>query len=102
MFFLDLFHLFDCSFSFELGLSDGCINENFNFELFKNLCNQLEDIKISLGNTLYCPNISSIDEKTLFKLFDGYNFPYLVDFTIETLYINRLKKKFINRLPAKE
>ena len=57
-------------------------------ELFKNLCNQ--DIKII---------ISSIDEKTLFKLFDGYNFPYLVDFTVRNLNMKRLKKEFINRLP---
>ena len=68
----------------------GNINENFNFELFKNLCNQLENIKLGFGE---------IDEKTLFKLFDGYNFPYLVDFTLLYLNIKRLKKEFINHLP---
>ena len=72
-----------------LSLS-GYINKKFNFQLFKNLCNQLEDIKISLTN---------IDEQTLFKLFDGYNFPYLVDFCIEFLYMKRLKREFIDRLP---
>ena len=71
-------------------LLNGSINKDFNFELFKNLCNQLEDIKII---------ISSIDEKTFFKLFDDYNFPYLVDFTIQFLDIKRLTREFINRLP---
>jgi Leucine-rich repeat (LRR) protein len=35
----------------------------------------------------------------LFKLFDGCNFPYLVDLNIEYFKINRLTKEFINRLP---
>ena len=70
-----------------LSLS-GRIDEEFNFELFKNLCKQLESIKISFY----------IDEKTLFKLFNRYKFPYLVDLTIESLNIKRLKKEFINRL----
>ena len=69
----------------------GSINEKFNFELFKNLCYQLEDIRIRIYNIKH--------EKTFFKLFDAYKFPYLVDLTIEYLYINRLKQEFINRLP---
>ena len=72
-----------------LSLS-GFIKDNFNFELFKNLCNQLESIKINLGK---------IDEKTFFKLFDGYNFPYLLDLTIEFLDQKRITKEFIDRLP---
>ena len=66
------------------------IKKDFNFELFKNLCNQLENIRISIYN---------IDKNDFFKLFDGYNFPYLVELTIEFLYMKRLKKKFISRLP---
>ena len=73
----------------KLSLS-GIINESFNSKFFENLCNQLEDIKISIYN---------IDEKTLIKLFDSYNFTYLTDFTIEFLFIKRLKKEFIDRLP---
>ena len=68
----------------------GDINEKFNFELFKNLCNQLENIKISYYN---------IDGKKFFKLFDGYNFPYLTDFTLMYFNIKKLTKEFINRLP---
>ena len=59
----------------------------FNFELFKNLCNQLENIKI---------RIHRINEKKFFKLFDGYNFPYLVDLTIEFLDMKRLTYEKIN------
>ena len=65
----------------------GTINEYFNFELFKNLCKQLEDIRIRLTN---------IDEKTFIKLFDGYNFPYLVNFSLSFLDIRILKKELIN------
>ena len=69
---------------------DGYIEKNFNFELFKNLCNQLEILKISIYN---------IEDEIFFKLFDCYKFPYLLDFTIEFLYMKRLTKEFINRLP---
>lgn len=58
-------------------------------ELIKNLSKQLENIKIGLF----------IYDKNLMKLFDGYNFPYLQDFSIEIFEIKRLKKEFLNRLP---
>lgn len=63
------------------------IDETFNFELFKNLSNQLEDILIRFFNA---------DEKTFFRLFDGCNFPYLEVFTIEYIEIKRLKKEYLN------
>jgi hypothetical protein len=66
------------------------INENFNFKLFKNLLNQLENITFRFFD---------IDEKIFFKLFDGNNFPYLVVFTIQFLDKKRLTKEYINRLP---
>ena len=69
---------------------DGIIKESFNFELFKNLCNQFEDIKIR--------SISNIEEKNFFKL-DCCNFPYLVDLTIGYLDMKRLIKQFIYRFP---
>lgn len=71
---------------------NGTIDEEFNFELFENnLCEQLEDIEIVLSN---------LEEKTFLKLFDGYNFPYLVDFSLRFVTIKRLKNGFINRFPA--
>jgi len=65
-------------------------NWNFNLKLFENLCKQLENIKISICN---------IEENDFLKLFDGCNFIYLEEFTIESLYMTRLKKEFIDRLP---
>ena len=70
---------------------DGTITEDLNFELFKNLCNQLETLVIK---------ITDIHSKTsLFKLFDGYHFPYLKYLTFSRGFIQRLDKNFINRFP---
>jgi hypothetical protein len=68
----------------------GGINESFNFEFFKNLCNQLEEIYITIPN---------IDDKTFVKLFDGHNFSNLQSFVITKYNIKTLKKEFINRFP---
>ena len=72
-----------------LSLS-GTIDESFNFELFKNLSKQLESMHIIFKN---------IDEKNFIRLFDDYNFPYLVDFTIRLFNIKRFKKEFIKQFP---
>ena len=74
-----------------LSLSGDIEKKYFNFELFKDLCNQLEDIKIILND---------IDEEDFFQLFDGYNFPYLRDFTLMRFRTNRLKKEFMNGFPT--
>lgn len=68
----------------------GTIDEKFNFELFNNLCNQLEDIRIYLTN---------INENVYIKLFVGYTFPFLVYFSLSFLRIRRFKKEFINGFP---
>ena len=64
--------------------------DSFNIELFKNLCNRIEVIKIILNN---------IDDKTLFKLFDGHNFSNLHYFAIRKYNIKRLKKEFTSKFP---
>ena len=69
----------------------GTINESFNFELFKNLCNQLEDIIIILRN---------LDEKTLAKLFDCDTFPYLKKLTLMRTNIRILEKELLDRFPT--
>ena len=69
---------------------DGTIDESFNFELFKNLCNQLESLSISF---------TDIDFKALFKLFDGCHFPYLQYLSLSECFIERVDKHFINRFP---
>ena len=70
----------------ELSIA-GYIDEKFNIDLFKNLCNQLEILKIVLAN---------LDEKSFFKLFDGCNFPYLLYFSLRYFNVKRLKKEYIN------
>ena len=69
---------------------DGTINEEFNLELFKNLCNQILYLKIKLTN---------IDDKTFLKLFNSYSFSNLLSFVIIGCNLKRLKKKYISRFP---
>ena len=68
----------------------GTIDESFNFKLFKNLCNQLESLRIKF---------TDIDFKTLFKLFDDYHFPHLTFLCLSQCFIERVDKNFINRFP---
>lgn len=75
----------------ELSIAGTIDTENFNFELLKNLCKQLEKLKIVLTN---------LDEKGFFKLFDACNFPYLVYFVLRFFNVKRLKKEYINRFPT--
>ena len=70
----------------------GTINEDFNFELFKNLCNQLQKLSFSFKNCEY----ESIDA----KLFDGHYFPNLKNLFIFDCNVRKLNKKFIDRFPA--
>ena len=73
-----------------LGLR-GKLNDNFNFEIFKSLCNQLNYLSIGFTN--------NIDDLTLYKLFDGYNFSNLKVLAFMDCYI-RVDKNFIgNRFP---
>ena len=68
----------------------GTIKEGFNCELFKNLCNRLEVLKVALID---------IDEKIFLKLFDGHAFSNLHYFSIIKCKLNILKKEFISRFP---
>ena len=52
---------------------DGNIKDYFNFDLLKNLCDQLKILKIGFFNS---------DDKTFFKFFDGLNIPNLKTKTI--------------------
>ena len=70
---------------------NGTIKASFNIILFKNLCNQLEGLKVDLTN---------IDEKTFLKLFDGHTFSKLLKLSIINCNLNILKKEFTNRFPA--
>ena len=74
----------------QLSLAGFIDEEKFNFELFKNLSEQLEDLTISLAN---------IVQQTYFKLFDGYKFPNLLNYTLGRFNMKRVKKEFIYQFP---
>ena len=65
----------------------GTLDESFNFELFKNLCKQLESLIF---------RFTDIDFKALFKLFDGYHFPNLQYLTFNECLIKNVNKHYIN------
>ena len=64
--------------------------DDFNFDIFKSICNQLEDIAI------IC---ETIDDKFLAKFFYDYNFPYLHKLVLSKTKITKLEKKFFDRFP---
>ena len=57
---------------------------DFNFDLFKNICGHLEKI------VMHC---NDIDDESLAKLFDGHTFPYLHKLTLSETKITKLEKK---------
>lgn len=63
------------------------IDEDFNFDLFNVLCNQLEIIGISGPN---------IDNEFFAKLFNGRNFPYLSSLSISNTRIAKLEKEMFD------
>ena len=68
----------------------GSLLNNFNFDLFKNICNQLEHLKIAFYN---------IDDENMFKLLNGKNFPYVSKLEINNSKMTRLEKKLFDRFP---
>lgn len=68
----------------------GTIDENFNFQLFKSSCNQLEELSVCFDND---------DEEIFFKLFDGHHFSNLLILDIGC-NIKRLNKKLLNYFPV--
>ena len=70
---------------------NGTIMNDFNFGLFKNLCNQLEELSISFHG-----DYESIAE----KLFDDHRFPNLLELMIYKCNVIRLEQKFVEKFPA--
>ena len=64
----------------------GTINESFDYDLLKNLCNQLEILKIVLTN-------SDVNKLS------GHHFPNLQNFCISNCHVKILKKEFFDRFP---
>ena len=67
----------------------GTIKDDFNFDIFMNLCNQLQELTISYTN---------IDAHNLYKLFDGHHFSNLKTLAL-IVCDTRIDKKFIDRFP---
>ena len=68
----------------------GKIKDDFNFDLFKNLSNQLVHLEIDIAN---------IDYKKIQKLFKGHNFSKLKVLDIRHCTIRRIETKFIQQFP---
>lgn len=67
----------------------GTIKDDFNFDIFMNLCNQLQELIISYTN---------IDAYKLYKLFDGHHFSNLKTLAL-IVCDTRVDKNFIDRFP---
>ena len=69
----------------------GKLNKDFNFDLFKNICNRLEDLSI---------NLYDIDNKSLAKLFYAHRFPFIQTFSIYLpIETTKLEKNLFNGFP---
>lgn len=71
----------------------GTIHDDFNLDIFKNSCNQLEELIISLAN---------FDDRTFLQLFNGHQFSNLKNLIFRESYIKRVDKKFIDGFPMIE
>ena len=68
----------------------GSINQEFNYELLKNLCEHLQKLSICCSN---------IDDEQISELFYGHKFPCLLKLTIESSRITKLEKKLFDGFP---
>ena len=68
----------------------GNLMDDFNFDLFKNICNQLEDLSIELFN---------MNDEIISKLLYGHNFPNLSKLNISCSKITRLEKRLFDGFP---
>ena len=63
---------------------------DFNFDIFKHICIQLENISIGCQN---------INDNYLAKLFHGNNFPFLDKFSLSKTKITKLEKRLFDGFP---
>ena len=68
----------------------GDILDNFNFDLFKNISNQLEKL---------CIQFKNFDDESISKLLYGHSFPYISYLNISNSKITRLEKKLFDGFP---
>ena len=68
----------------------GKLNDDFNFELLKNLSYQLQKLSINLSN----------DYDVAEKLLEGHQFSNLIELALYKTNFRILRKKFIDQFPA--
>ena len=68
----------------------GDLLDHFNFDLFANICNQLEELNIRFKN---------MDNESVSKFLYGFHFPNLVSLVISSSQITILEKKLFNGFP---
>ena len=71
----------------------GFLKDDFNFDLFQNLCQQLEELSFLFYD---------IENNVLYDLFYENHFPYLKSLSLYNCEMDVLKKKFIKRFPMLE
>ena len=71
----------------------GEIDQDFNSGLFKNICNNLQELSI---------NIRNLDDEIMSELFYGLNYPYLVKLDLMYSKITKLDKELFDRFPMLE
>ena len=70
----------------KLSIYGSSLND-FNLDLFKSICNQLESLKICLDN---------LDDEHISKLLVGHNFPNVFGLDIYSRNITRLEKNLFD------
>lgn len=76
----------------EISLN-GFLDQDFNYDLLKNLSNQLTHFSI---------NSTDVDNKTISELFFSYNFPNLTKLCIMNTKITKIEKEFLGRFQSLE
>ena len=79
----------DCLVNLEKLSLSGSIRNDFNFSLFKNLCDQLQELSINLN----------FNDWQIIKLFDGHIFTNLQALKIKSSLMTRLEKKMFQGFP---
>ena len=69
----------------------GKLLDDFDYDLFKSICNQLEYLSMELFN---------MNDKSIPKLLDGHHFSNLSKLSIFSSKITRLEKKHFDRFPT--
>ena len=68
----------------------GNLLDDFNFDVFKTICFQLEELSIKFKN---------IDDESIAKLLCGHNFPNLLCLKVSNSKITRLENKLLDGFP---